>query len=1257
MKGSKFLAMCAVLAMIMSAFVGLNMALPMAQTGMWLDSGFTPGYNHWGNATNDKLELVYNDGSEEGIELSINTTGLEANTNYYLYPPIYNNTCSGATPEGFEWGSKYYNEATWSIKTHITDPTHKLETCNVKVVFGRAGMWLIDKDDTHDQDDPTSFGSFVWVNSSIDYITTAPNDFAYGTNGTKTVSVNVGDTGDTHLWVDLLYNDAIVTNDQSKRFHRLATATSMGIGLYGNITVGSGTGVGNYSVRVYKDKDIKEIPWGTPCGSGQDRYEYGGTFGWGWNTTHNFSAVTGYNRVICGPWDPPERNATDEKFRVTTGTLDASIPKEANRTQYWNFDGEIDIQVLDTDGDPIDMTAATTYWRIVNRHGHDIGNCIGWSNISEDSNGWLNITSSSWGRNSSGYDYGLNGTTSTNANGTWRVYVWTDINGDANVDSDREWWEEWNATVTFKIQKAPGSQFKWIDDDGDVWNDADNDGVIPKIPSVADVPLYVQFQVIGDDHFYYGDTQSGETVTQAMENITVSGDALFTGSLDTIPGVDFNADIHPAYGLADTWTVPIIPTMSQGGGTITISASWSTTSKNYGTVKGTLSIGGTNYVTNGTMVSITPSEFEIGTDQTFTITVKDADDNSYNYADIYLYYISDGSGASEPGDVFSGHMLAHDWYSDDRAYTLSLNTSQQRNNQTGEGITGSGAGFNAIKAPRNFTVYVEASNAGYGYARISMNAQSSLYVNAEASASAPTSTVMAGFEYDQFWVNTTIISDVENTTKYPDEDDESNLNIRIFDENGNDVTNDLGTRFSNFATELSGDYTQKSTNVYFTEAGTYKVYAYNSTANSKEHNGTLIVQPVVVTCDKTPFIWKSDDNISATFTVTYDGEPVTSGVLVVDNISWTAAKYNRTFTNCSFDGSTDQAGNTSWELSESEGFVDGVVTMHDITADFLPANVALMNISFWYKPENDGVLSDVFARTEGVVEVSVPTVTPNKKYVSVGRTTLITIEVTGREDAKLSDVFVRLYGQGIDQNGTSDSDGIVTFSILPNAAGNISIDVGEAGRRVTTKIVVTSWMLDISTDPVSQVDEEGAFTVTAVKDGTAIPVEGADVKFNGVTYTTDATGKASITAPAVTSDRTYTITVSAEGYGPDPDGLTITVINIPSLTIIPPSKKIYGKEEFTITVAEDTGQAVIGAAVTFNGEIYYTGAGGSITLTAPDVKEKSKNFVISATFTGFTEAATKEITIFKAEDTPGFELLTLIAAIGVAFILMRRRRR
>jgi hypothetical protein len=196
--------------------------------------------------------------------------------------------------------------------------------------------------------------------------------------------------------------------------------------------------------------------------------------------------------------------------------------------------------------------------------------------------------------------------------------------------------------------------------------------------------------------------------------------------------------------------------------------------------------------------------------------------------------------------------------------------------------------------------------------------------------------------------------------------------------------------------------------------------------------------------------------------------------------------------------------------------------------------------------------------------------------------------------------------------------------------------------------------MELSTD-VPVVDETtGTFTVEAKSGGVLITDVTVTITFNGTTYTT-TTGTKTLTAPKVSTSLDYPITATADGY--TDDTVTIKVLNVPKLKIILPSGKVYGTKDFVVTVADDEGQAIIGATVTFNGADYYTGAGGSLTLTAPDVKETSKDYTLTATFTGFESASTATLTIYKTQGgIPGFELVTLIAAIGVALILLRRRR-
>jgi hypothetical protein len=62
-------------------------------------------------------------------------------------------------------------------------------------------------------------------------------------------------------------------------------------------------------------------------------------------------------------------------------------------------------------------------------------------------------------------------------------------------------------------------------------------------------------------------------------------------------------------------------------------------------------------------------------------------------------------------------------------------------------------------------------------------------------------------------------------------------------------------------------------------------------------------------------------------------------------------------------------------------------------------------------------------------------------------------------------------------------------------------------------------------------------------------------------------------------------------------------------------------------------------------------------VTEKDVKDTGKkyDFTITATMDGYTPA--DEITIEIQPKSPGFELITLVIALGVALILLKRRRK
>jgi hypothetical protein len=83
-----------------------------------------------------------------------------------------------------------------------------------------------------------------------------------------------------------------------------------------------------------------------------------------------------------------------------------------------------------------------------------------------------------------------------------------------------------------------------------------------------------------------------------------------------------------------------------------------------------------------------------------------------------------------------------------------------------------------------------------------------------------------------------------------------------------------------------------------------------------------------------------------------------------------------------------------------------------------------------------------------------------------------------------------------------------------------------------------------------------------------------------------------------------------------------------------------------------TGVQTCALPISFNGKTYTSGAGGVATITAPSTEG---SYPVTVTFPGYASLS-DTVTVVKGGGIPGFELLTLVTAIGVAFLLLRRRR-
>jgi len=178
---------------------------------------------------------------------------------------------------------------------------------------------------------------------------------------------------------------------------------------------------------------------------------------------------------------------------------------------------------------------------------------------------------------------------------------------------------------------------------------------------------------------------------------------------------------------------------------------------------------------------------------------------------------------------------------------------------------------------------------------------------------------------------------------------------------------------------------------------------------------------------------------------------------------------------------------------------------------------------------------------------------------------------------------------------------------------------------------------------------EGETLTVTVTSGTDM-LAGVDVEFGETTAKTDTNGQATFTVPDPgVESAVYTVTAEKTGYVSAEKSLT--VIKIWDVVIIAPSSAPGPGEEFTITILAK-GTALAGATVEFNGNTYTSGADGKLTITAPDT---AGDYTVTGSYEDYT-TATVTITINEGGGIAGFELLTLIAALGVAFILLRRRR-
>jgi hypothetical protein len=1161
MKGNKIIATLVVLTMVLSTLVVLN----KLNIDVVREAGaVTPGVNAWGNATtNLEYGVTY-------ANVYVNSSRWGGAGPFFLYYPTYRSGGTEGNANEFTWDGPYLVGG-YSVRVTNISNSQIIYTGGSSISFNRSGMWIFDNDASHQGDDNTTYAGYIWVNTSTKYSIESVSNFDYGSTGSLTITVNTGN--DTGCMID------IMGPDNKTVYHKWR---AIGVTEPIKIEAANFSKAGDYTIKAYRDFDSQNSTYYYPDENNRNYSmfygsDYSGTFPPHPGITSEF-----YSYANMGPWDPPEKNATEITFTVNTG-----VPKIAvtNTSIYWGFKTRIDINVTDPDGNGIDITNArsvislkkgATYYHgaYINNtrvtEGQQPGNYSieipRW--LSGQAKGWTNLT-----------DWVNSGHTikNNNTNGTWRVVFGYDV-----PPADDTY--EWNTSASFSVKSANPPVQLVIVDDGYAKKD-DKKVEVPAYVSGANVAstIDIQFDILGRSisneyrNAYYGD--NADELAGAMDNITIEGDILYPITDTTLT---YNADpLNPG-----RWTATVTPT--KPGGTITLKIDWP------GDYNG--SAIETIEIVNGTYVTSAVDSFTIGADYNLTITIKDMDGTAVKNAHIILLWqdipsrCNETNGTNKAGNGLNGE------------YTFWIPPHSKKDSTPDKG-------------PQNLTIAAQWYSHFWGYAKVIMDRDHNMQVNITPT----TSYAGDATEYD---IMVSLLGG-----GHPDKTSGSGLTVMIYNATGHAVTN---PDIVSGTWPITEKYEITNHEIILT-GGTYYLYAYNDTSDSRGNNATLIISNYTVTSSPSVLAWKIDTEVNMTFQLT----PAGNGTLTIYNMT--------SLPNASALGQSTQV-----PIENGVGTLDGVNA------------TTLGNVTFWFTPDNGESRP-----ADGLLRVTTATATPSPKTIYTGESTLVTITITHPATGMvLKDVLVSLDN---DKNATAsilakkptemktDAAGKVEFSLTAQASGNITIFIENETDPDNEFVIVAAARkpMTISNDP--SVDEGKTFTVQAKSNGVLITDATVSFTFNGQTTTT-TTGTATLTAPSVITSLNYPIDATADGYTSASNA--IMVINVPKLTIIPPSGKVYGKEQFTVTIANDAGAGVSGAKVAFNGVDYYSGANGVCELTAPDVPEKNgRDMTITATFAGYTDATPIVKHIEQTKGVPGFELLTLIAAIGVAFLLLRRRRK
>jgi hypothetical protein len=945
----------------------------------------------------------------------------------------------------------------------------------------------------------------------------------------------------------------------------------------------------NTSLRNLYREDVRDN-----TSSGQQYYNesYGsnetGNGNSDWIIAAGSARIGRYNYSTCGPWDPPEQNATVAQITVTVGKPVISWITPENATVYYGYDTRLDLNATNEEGQGI--TGATIKLRkvsggnyVLNATDHTLsyaytgtdGYGIAWGNDGTFRGIWINETDTT---NHPG-NYSVN-ITRGHANWTylgnysWYIYVTKDINQDGT--------DEYNNTIKFTIKASSPPVRLTITDDGDetAGSTKTDKKVNVQAPAGGTTGpagyIDIQFTILGrsvtGNRAYYGD--DAHEITDVATNLQITGDILYPVKYGT--GTTLTSAKTLVYVGSGLWKARIIPT--KPGGSIRVSIDWP--GNNNGSDSEILNI------INGTTVEPEIESFFYGDETTLTVTVKDMDGAFVKYATVYLFWKDGSSNINST----TGTNIAGNGQNGQYSFLLTVDD------------------MGSI-APLNITIAAKTPGFNYwGYGKVEMQKKHSMVVNCS-----PTFTHAGNATLYDIDVSS------DDASGHP-----ATLTVAILDSDNDyvDSTNYVWTGAS---------YWNIDQQEIILGSGTYTVHAFNNTHDSKGNNVTIRVDKYSVVSNPPVLGWLLDQDINMTFQVMPTGD----GLLTINNMSTTP--------NCSSYGDTMEVD-----------IADGVGTLENVNAS------TLGNLTFQYTPEG-GTAKDA----NGLVKITtaIAVADPPTIYTDDGATNVEITVTHPNTGAVVSGAKVELdRGKALadsvltkipDAKNTG-TDGKVTFGIAAAVAGNVTIYIKEGSDPTNPYVIECKVRLPMTlTVSTPAVNEGEKFMVSAKSAGKLITDETVSILFNGITYTTD-TGTIELEGPSIISGSanslTYPIIANAEGYTLDVTD-SIMVLNVPNLFISVDSETLPSGQEFTVEVEGEDGNKV-GISVTFNQETKISGPKG-VKFTAPTV-DKDTEYQITATKDGYIAATAVTITIVP---TPGFELLTLIVAIGVAFILLRRRRR